>query len=155
MPNSTQAVMMPRKFSTPARCPARRGSPRAMAQRPLPSMIRATWTGTFVRTVSVLSEGILDFHDLGFFALAELVHFLDVLVRQLLQVNLAAFQLVLGDHLFLLELAQVLVHRTADVAHGHARVLQPVVHHLGELPAALLVQGRDAEADDLAVVVGG
>ena len=31
--------------STPARCPIVRGNPRAFAQRPLPSMMMATWRG--------------------------------------------------------------------------------------------------------------
>src|SRR5438045_3521700 len=37
--------MTRRRFSVPARCPAERDSPRAWAQRPLPSMMIATCRG--------------------------------------------------------------------------------------------------------------
>src|SRR3990172_9994178 len=51
-PNSTEAVITRRRFSVPALCPASRGKPRESAQRPLPSMIMATWRG-------ILSRGTL------------------------------------------------------------------------------------------------
>src|SRR5580698_2258110 len=41
MPRSGAASTARRKASAPARCPATRGSPRAEAQRPLPSMMMA------------------------------------------------------------------------------------------------------------------
>jgi hypothetical protein len=40
------AKTVSRKASTPARCPALRGKPRAFAQRPLPSIIMAMWRGS-------------------------------------------------------------------------------------------------------------
>src|SRR5262245_32600360 len=43
MPSAGAAATTRRTASTPARCPARRGSPRARAQRPLPSIAIATW----------------------------------------------------------------------------------------------------------------
>src|SRR5262245_51011932 len=43
MPSDGAAATARRTASTPARWPARRGSPRARAQRPLPSMAIATW----------------------------------------------------------------------------------------------------------------
>src|SRR5262249_60612680 len=46
MPISPALRMVRRKASTPRRCPSARGNPRAAAQRPLPSMIIATWRGT-------------------------------------------------------------------------------------------------------------
>ena len=45
MPNSTLASRTGRMFSVPARCPASRGRPRALAQRPFPSMIMAICLG--------------------------------------------------------------------------------------------------------------
>jgi len=43
MPESGAASTMRRTASTPARWPAARGIPREVAQRPLPSMMIATW----------------------------------------------------------------------------------------------------------------
>ena len=40
----------------------------------------------------------------------------------------------------------------ADVAHGHATVLDAAVHELDQVLAALLRQGRDCQTDDRAVV---
>lgn len=45
MPRSWAARTTRRTESTPARWPSLRGSPRLSAQRPLPSMITATWRG--------------------------------------------------------------------------------------------------------------
>src|SRR4051794_26463711 len=46
MPISPAARTVARSASTPRRWPSVRGSPRAAAQRPLPSMMMATWRGT-------------------------------------------------------------------------------------------------------------
>ncbi len=43
---SAKVSMTRRMFSVPARWPAWRERPRSAAQRPLPSMITATWRGT-------------------------------------------------------------------------------------------------------------
>src|SRR5688500_4689923 len=43
MPTRGAVSTTRRTASAPARCPALRGSPRAVAQRPLPSMMMATW----------------------------------------------------------------------------------------------------------------
>ena len=45
MPISPAARTVLRNASTPRRCPSPRGSPRAAAQRPLPSMMMATCRG--------------------------------------------------------------------------------------------------------------
>ena len=44
-PSSIAARTVARTASTPLRCPATRGSSRLFAQRPLPSMMMATWRG--------------------------------------------------------------------------------------------------------------
>ena len=45
MPSAGAACTVRFSACTPSRWPMARGSPRACAQRPLPSMIRATWRG--------------------------------------------------------------------------------------------------------------
>ena len=45
IPRSGQLSTISRTRSAPRRCPAMRGSPRLVAQRPLPSMMIATWLG--------------------------------------------------------------------------------------------------------------
>src|SRR5437660_9332580 len=45
MPNSPTARTARRNASTPRRWPSTRGKPRSAAQRPLPSMMMATWRG--------------------------------------------------------------------------------------------------------------
>src|SRR5690606_24321114 len=55
MPSSTQASTVSRSACTPARCPSTRGSNRRVAQRPLPSMMTATWTGSRLRSMSCSS----------------------------------------------------------------------------------------------------
>src|SRR3989304_2907443 len=99
-PNSTQASRMRRRFSVPARCPARRGSPRLRAQRPLPSMIMAMCCGTCSGKVSFFccsAIGALDLHDLLFFSFPDGIDLVNKFVVQLLNVVLGAFQIVLGD----------------------------------------------------------
>src|SRR5690349_16463439 len=43
MPNDDAASTVRRTAPAPAMCPSSRGRPRAIAQRPLPSMLMATW----------------------------------------------------------------------------------------------------------------
>src|SRR5690606_7546047 len=52
MPKSPAARTVRRSASTPARWPAARGRPRALAQRPLPSMMIAIWAGFTMRPLS-------------------------------------------------------------------------------------------------------
>src|SRR5271169_1163219 len=49
-PRSRAAYVTVRTVSTPRRWPSIRGSPRCFAQRPLPSMMMATWRGTAPRS---------------------------------------------------------------------------------------------------------
>src|SRR5918998_2038105 len=67
MPISPAARTVLRSASTPRRCPSPRGNPRAAAQRPLPSMMIATWRGTSNGAGSGLTAslfGIDGFHSL-------------------------------------------------------------------------------------------
>src|SRR5918912_1474418 len=95
-PASAQAMVMRRTFSVPAWWPARRGRPRRIAQRPLPSMMMPTWAG--IERGSSLSSACgpaasanaLDLHDLGLFALGHVFDAMDELVGQLLEAVLSA-----------------------------------------------------------------
>src|SRR3954447_16752647 len=126
--------------SAPARWPSTTGSPRACAQRPLPSVMMATYCA-----------GTSDLEDLGFLGLQQLVELRDLLVGELLELRLGAVLLVRAGLPGLLELAQVVHAVAADVADRDAAVLGDVSHHLDELLAALLRELGDREADDLAV----
>src|SRR5262245_52470396 len=158
-PNSTQAVMMRRKFSTPARWPSKRGRPRAKAQRPLPSMIIATCEGILsgrggeITTSAAIGDDPSDFLDLGVFARAQLLDLFYVLIGELLQVGFAAFQIVFGDHLLFFKFAQIIVGGAADIPHGDPRFFQPVVNDFNQVLAALFGQRWDIQANDFAVVV--
>src|SRR5690606_39305721 len=96
MPSSGAARMVRFSASTPARCPAARGRPRAAAQRPLPSMISATWRGPSGSELGVWAamRVILrqiapsDLHDLDFLGLQGLVDALDGGVGVLLDLGL-------------------------------------------------------------------
>ncbi len=50
MPASEAASRMSCTARTPSLWPLMRGQPRCSAQRPLPSMIRATWRGMLMRS---------------------------------------------------------------------------------------------------------
>src|SRR5919197_2171196 len=61
IPRSPAARTVRRSASTPRRCPSPRGSPRAAAQRPLPSMMMATCRGTAKSPIGTLvSASALD-----------------------------------------------------------------------------------------------
>ena len=77
------------------RCPSRRDSPRCSAQRPLPSMMMATWRGRRVDSGS--SSHHSDLHDLVFFGLEHLVEPLDVLLGERLDLLGRVPPIVLGD----------------------------------------------------------
>ena len=53
MPISRAPLTTSSNATSPAPCPSVRGSPRALAQRPFPSMTQATWVGTRVRSSSL------------------------------------------------------------------------------------------------------
>ena len=78
----------------------------------------------------------------------------DGLVGELLQLALGAALVVLADLALLLQLAEVVHHVAADVADRDLALLGDAVDDLDHLPAALLVELGDLQADDVAVVVG-
>src|SRR5690242_17919726 len=98
--------MTRRMFSVPARCPATRGSPRWVAQRPLPSMMIATWRGTRPPEIGEMTSpsssashmpvaGRSDLKELGLLALGLGVDRGDMRIRQLLKLFFLALEIVL------------------------------------------------------------
>src|SRR5688572_4218657 len=169
--------MMARADFTPSRCPAMRGKPRWVAQRPLPSMMTATWAGTPCADTSAMSSGSpsvpsvagsgiarfsamgcgppwLEREDLLLLLLQGLVDPGDEAVGGLLDLVVAPALLVLGDFLVLGERLELVVGVAADVAHRHPRILRHLARGLHELLAALLGGRGHREPDDLAVVGG-
>src|SRR3712207_17064 len=109
MPSSAAERTARRTASTPRRWPSILGRPRRAAQRPLPSMMMATWTGI----LSVSSSGpiaaerlgsapmaasctLLHVHDLLFLGGEHGIDFRDGLVGRLLHLLLLAALLVLA-----------------------------------------------------------
>ena len=136
--------------------PATRGRKRCFAQRPLPSMMMATWRGTSPcvgnrlgragdsRVIRPPSARLLfAASSLSISAMCRSVSFCT---------SSCARRSSSSDDLLLLEqLLQVLVGVAAQVAHGDPRVLGLVLHHLGQLLAALFGQRRHRHADQVAL----
>src|SRR5690606_9794608 len=119
----------------PARWPIMRGRRRRAAQRPLPSMMTATWRGTPEGGVGALMLAPSDRHQLLFLGLDHLVDVLDRVIGDLLHLALEAALVVLADGLFLQEVLGLLVGVAADVADRHLGRLALRVHQLGQLAA--------------------
>src|SRR5437016_4550052 len=175
MPNSIPASTVRRNARVPARWPAAAGSPRRRAQRPFPSMMIATVSATSGRSpsgsgrtrprvqmrlisftaplaISVQPKWPLDLHDVGLFALQEVLDLGHVLVGELLHARLGRTLLVVADLPVLDELLEVPQDVAPHVPHGDPALLGHVPGDLDELLASLLGQLRHRQADDLAVV---
>src|SRR3954452_16087013 len=93
-----------------------------------------------------------DLEELGFLVLHEIVHLRHVAGGHALELLLGPLLLVLAN-LPVLDDALQLVHRgAAHAADGHLGVLALAARHLDHVPAALLGELREDDADDLAVV---
>src|SRR5215208_564096 len=98
-------------------------------------------------------KGSSHLEDLFLLALEQGVELLGLLVGELLQRLLGAV-LVVGARLArVAQLAQVVHGVATDVADGDLALLRQAADHLDELPAPLLGEFGNLEADDLAVVV--
>src|ERR1700680_5101598 len=152
MPRRSAASATRRMVSIPALCPITRGSSRSLAQRLLPSMMIATCSGGG----NWLTSGFpaLDLHDFGFFARRHLVDQADVAVRELLHLVAAPARLVGRDLLILLQRLDPVHLLTTDVANRHVRTLRIALHESRVFPAPLLIQRRNRDPDQLAVVTG-
>jgi hypothetical protein len=85
----------------------------------------------------------------------ELVDRRDHLVRELLDLALGALELVRGELSVVLQGLELVANGSAQVADCHASFLGLVPHHLHELLAALLGEGREREPDSDPVVGRG
>src|SRR5262249_39544284 len=113
MPRSPAARTVRRNASTPRRCPSARGKPRAAAQRPLPSMMMATWRGTAKSPICTLvSASALDIQhpshreDLLLFCGQHPIELRDRLVGRLLDLLGRALAIVLADLVILFQLLE-------------------------------------------------
>src|SRR5580704_16352058 len=76
MPRPGAASMVRRTAAAPARCPAARGRPRRLAQRPLPSIIMAAWIISWSRLTVSLPASFFHCLNEGF-------HVVQVLLQRL------------------------------------------------------------------------
>src|SRR5215203_1289025 len=148
IPSSAASRSRAFSVSAPARWPSMTGSPRWLAQRPLPSVMIATYLGA----VTPATRPSSNFEDLFFLALQEGIDLGDRVVGLFLQRRLGPALVVLADVALFFQLAQVAHDVAADVADRDAAFLGHPVHHLDHLPPALLGHLRDLQADQVAVV---
>src|SRR5262245_45669888 len=154
-PHRTDSSMVARTALVPARCPAARGSERCSAQRPLPSMITATWRGTVMPPAAcVAAAAISDLQQLFLFLGQHRVDVVNVPVRELLDLVLGAAIVVLGDEALLQHFLELVHEVVPDGADRDARTFRLVACHLREFLAALLGHRRQRQPDDLARRVG-
>src|SRR5262249_52654339 len=157
MPSSWAARTTRRNASTPRRWPSARGSPRAAAQRPLPSMMTATCSGPSDRSWSsvagtatfAIGRILLDREDFFFLGREQLVDFRDHAVGRLLHVVGHALLIVLGNLVVLLKLLDRVEAIASDMADRHARGLRVFMCDLHQFLAALLIELGDAQAKHL------
>src|SRR6267143_1987340 len=152
MPRLSAASATRRMASIPALWPMTRGSRRSRAQRLLPSMMIATCSGG--GNWLTWASWALDLHDFGFFARRHLVDQGDVPVRELLQLVTAAVRFV-GRNLFLIFERLDAVHLLpTNVANRDVRALRVALHESRIFASPLLIQRRDRDPDQRAVVAG-
>src|SRR2546427_311763 len=153
-PASSAPSTASRTAFIPARWPSGRGRLRSRAQRPLPSMMTATWRGTapFRRIWDSRASAISDLHDLGFMRFRRLVYLSKMIVVQLLNVLFGVLLFILGTVLGLLDLADRLGARVAD---RHPALFGELVHDLHQLPPPLFVERGKRNTDEVPVVGGG
>src|SRR5918992_116130 len=146
-PSSIPASTVRRTARVPARCPSATGKLRCSAQRAFPSrMIAIARAVSVVRAVALeLPRGHSNLHDLGLFALQQVVDLGGVLVGQLLDSILGAMLLVSADFAVLRQLLQVVDRVPAHVADGDPPVLGELTDDADELLAPLLGQLRDRQ----------
>src|SRR3981189_2270327 len=159
MPRSPAARTVRRSASTPRRCPSPRGSPRAAAQRPLPSMMMATCRGTTISpSWTVRSGSLFDIvlkpshrERFLFFCRQHLVDFGNHLVGHLLHLLGGPLAVVFADLVVLFELLEHIEAVAPDVPHGDPRGLGVSVGNLDQLLATILVELGDPQPQHLAL----
>src|SRR3982074_3630771 len=173
-PRRLHSSVTGRMVLTPARCPAIRGRWRRRAQRPLPSMMMATWRGSSGREGGGTAAGrggrcisgeacvegrrgmpsCSHLEDIGLLAVGDLLHAGDEAVGDLLDLRRPAVGSVDARLALLLHPAHVLDLVAPDVADGYARLLGVALDQLHELLAPLLGERGHGDADELPVVAG-
>src|SRR5262249_6105347 len=140
----------------PRRCPSTRGSPRADAQRPFPSMMMATCLGAANSLAwTLVSASALDIHgtsqceDLLFLGRDQLVDLCDHLVASLLHLLRRALAFVFADLMILFQLLEDIKAIAPDVPDGNLRGLGIFMRDLHQILAALLVELRNPQAKHL------
>src|SRR5262245_37771780 len=157
MPRSPAARTVRRNASTPRRCPSLRGSPRAAAQRPLPSMMMATWRGTAKSPICTLvSASALDMRwpshreDLLLLRGEHPIDFPDHIVGCLLNLVGRALALVLADLVILFQLLEHINPVAPDMPDRDLGRLGVFVRDFDQLLAPLLVELGDPQPQHLA-----
>src|SRR5262249_46303030 len=140
MPRRRAVSTTARTEPLPRRWPSIRDIPRRCAQRPLPSMMTATWRGQPARAGPEGSTAgtTAHLHDLVFFGLQHLVQALGVLLGELLGLLLPAAQLVLREIAVALQLFEQLVRVAPMVAQRDAVLLRHLAHMLDQFAPPLL-----------------
>ena len=156
MPRSPAARTVRRNASTPRRWPSPRGKPRAAAQRPLPSMMMATWRGTskepppgrpMAARRSLLDRAGVAQTVMISFSLAASSLSTSAIVSSVAFCTSLGLTLVvvLADLVLLLQLLEEVEAVAAHVAHRDPRGLGVFVRDLDELLAPLLVELGNAQ----------
>src|SRR5664279_2229833 len=121
MPSSLAVRTARRSASIPALWPAERGKPRASAQRPLPSMMIATWRG---QTHGVWSDiNFSNLHNLSFFVFQSCVNVFDRAVGHFLHFFRFTLSVILTHTCGFFEGLKLVHTIAAHIAHGHAGLL--------------------------------
>src|SRR5262249_50776156 len=157
MPRSPAARTVRRKASTPRRCPSLRGRPRAAAQRPLPSMMMATWRGTAKSPICTLvSASALDIQwpsDREDFLLLRGQHPVDFrnhIVGCLLDLLGRALAIVFADLVILFQPLEHINPVTPHVPDSDLGRLGVFVRDFDQLLAPLFVELGDSQPQHLA-----
>src|SRR4051812_8689374 len=131
MPSSRLVSTTARTESLPRLCPSLRLRPRRWAQRPLPSMMMATWRGSRSLSMTMLTRFLLyttarltsHRHELIFFALEDFVELVDIFVGSFLYPVLRSTNLIFGNLLVFLHFFESFVRIPPMVAQRHPIVL--------------------------------
>src|SRR5271165_7170813 len=148
MPRSPAARTVRRSASTPRRCPSPRGSPRAAAQRPFPSMMIATCRGTAILPIRAVRSGsrwdmlLQTSHSENFllFCCQHPVHLGDCFIGSLLHLLAGSLPVVLADLVVVFELLEHIEAVAPHVTDGYPGSLGIFVRNLHQLPAAFLIE---------------
>src|SRR3954454_24854327 len=150
MPSSPAARTTRRNESTPRRCPSARGSPRAAAHRPFPSMMIATCNGPSVRSGPSAagaaafdigeSQGVLNGENFSFLRRKQLIDFGYGRVSRLLYVGGETLLIVLRDLVILLEILDCIETVTANMPDRDPCRFRVFVRDLYKLLASFFVE---------------